>query len=294
MIPDAKTTVKVMKEKQSEKAENTITRRKLLGVFGGAAISAVTMSACRSDFAGQELENVMTPNGSQATDLKSSRQGRLLSRPSKPIKEGAAPGTHSLPFDNNREALLYVPKRYKPENAAPFALMLHGAGGNAQHGISLLQHLADETGIILLATKSKQATWDVIAADYGADVQFIDRALAYTFEHYAVDKSHLAVGGFSDGASYALSLGIINGLLFSHVLAFSPGFMAPTEQSGKPRFYISHGTQDRVLPIERCSRKLVPQLKRAGYEIIYREFDGPHTIPAEITREAVDWFTLKS
>jgi phospholipase/carboxylesterase len=29
-------------------------------------------------------------------------------------------------------------------------------------------------------------------------------------------------------ASYALSLGIANGNLFSHVLAFSPGFLAPT------------------------------------------------------------------
>lgn len=35
--------------------------------------------------------------------------------------------------------------------------------------------------------------------------------------------------GFSDGASYALSLGLPNGNLFSHIVAFSPGFMrAPT------------------------------------------------------------------
>jgi phospholipase/carboxylesterase len=99
------------------------------------------------------------------------------------------------------------------------------------------------------------------------------------------------VGGFSDGASYALSLGIINGELFSHVLAFSPGFMAPTAQAGKPRFYISHGTEDRVLPIERCSRRIVPQLKRAEYDVVYKEFDGPHTIPADIVRESVKWFT---
>jgi predicted esterase len=66
--------------------------------------------------------------------------------------------------------------------------------------------------------------------------------------------------------------------------------MAPTGQSGKPRFYISHGTNDRVLPVERCSRKLVPQLQRAGYDVLYREFDGPHTIPADIAQESVRWF----
>ena len=45
-------------------------------------------------------------------------------------------------------------------------------------------------------------------------------------------------------ASYALSLGIANGNLFSHVLAFSPGFLAPAGQTGSPRICVSHGTQD--------------------------------------------------
>ena len=233
----------------------------------------------------------MSPNSPQIKDPKAFQKGHLLSRPEKPTKEAAKPGLHSLPIDKNREVLLYVPKGYKPENPAPFALMLHGAGGNAQHGIGLLQNIADKAGIILLAPKSGQATWDVIADEYGVDVEFIDRALKNIFEHYAIDKSRLAVGGFSDGASYALSLGVINGELFSRVMAYSPGFMAPTGQSGKPRFYISHGTQDRVLPIERCSRKLVPQLKRADYDVLYREFDGPHTIPSDIIQESVLWFT---
>jgi predicted esterase len=46
-----------------------------------------------------------------------------------------------------------------------------------------------------------------------------------------------------------------------------------------------------VLPIERCSRKIVPQLEREGYEVRYREFDGPHTVPETVAREALQWFT---
>lgn len=234
----------------------------------------------------------MTQNSPQTKDLKAAAaKGQLFSRPANAVNKAAEPGLHSLLIDKNREALLYVPKGYKPENPAPFALMLHGAGGNAQHGISLLRNFADRAGIILLAPESLHATWDVIADEYGADVGFIDSALKNVFEHYAIDQSRLAVGGFSDGASYALSLGVINGEFFSHVIAFSPGFMAPTGQSGKPRFYISHGTEDRVLPIERCSRKLIPQLKRAGYDVLYREFNGAHTIPSDIAQESVRWFT---
>jgi phospholipase/carboxylesterase len=33
----------------------------------------------------------------------------------------------------------------------------------------------------------------------------------------------------------------------------------------------------------------VPQLRRAGYDVRYREFDGPHTVPGDIAREALDW-----
>jgi predicted esterase len=170
-------------------------------------------------------------------------------------------------------------------------LLLHGAGGSAQHGISLLQPLADAANLILVAPDSRGSTWDVIMSDYGPDVTYIEQALSQTFSRYAIDPERVAVGGFSDGASYALSLGITNGDLFSHVIAFSPGFMAPTRQQGKPNIYVSHGTRDEVLPIDRCSRRIVPQLQRLGYAVNYHEFDGPHTVPPDIAQEAVDWLT---
>jgi phospholipase/carboxylesterase len=120
--------------------------------------------------------------------------------------------------------------------------------------------------------------------------EFINRALARTFSRYAVDSSRVAIAGFSDGASYALSLGITNGDLFKRVIAFSPGFMAPAEQRGKPSIFISHGKSDKVLPIDKCSRRIVPQLQRAGYAVRYREFDGSHILPDEISQEAVGWW----
>jgi hypothetical protein len=58
-----------------------------------------------------------------------------------------------------------------------------------------------------------------------------------------VDPTRLAVGGFSDGTSYALSLGLTNGDLFSHVLAFSPGFAVPARRRGRPRLFLSHGAR---------------------------------------------------
>jgi predicted esterase len=98
----------------------------------------------------------------------------------------------------------------------------------------------------------------------------------------------VAVAGFSDGASYALSLGLTNGDLFSDVLAFSPGFHAEDRRQGRPRFYLSHGVHDEVLPIVRTSRRIVPGLRSDGYQVTYREFDGGHVVPAECVAEAAE------
>jgi phospholipase/carboxylesterase len=154
----------------------------------------------------------------------------------------------------------------------------------------LLQDFADKAGLLLLVPDSRERTWDVIVGGYGPDVAYIDRALKKTFDLYNINPTRIAIGGFSDGASYALSLGITNGDLFTHVIAFSPGFIAPASQHGSPALYISHGTHDRVLPIDTCSRKIVPRVKSAGYQVRYREFDGPHTVPSEIAGEAIAWF----
>lgn len=216
-------------------------------------------------------------------------EGQLSSRPIRPT-ETIAIGLHALNLDSQRDGFLYIPKNYQPNHSAPLVLALHGAGGEARSGITLLQSLSDEFGIILLAVDSRDRTWDVIVRDYGSDIAFIDQALAQTFHCCEIDPAHLAIAGFSDGASYALSVGMTNGDLFSHVLAFSPGFMAPARREGHPRIFISHGTQDTVLPIDRCSRRIVQQLQKAGYEVNYREFDGSHTVPAEIAYEGVNWF----
>jgi phospholipase/carboxylesterase len=219
---------------------------------------------------------------------------RLTSRPVQvnedQLLKPAPLGLQELKLERERDGYIYVPAGYSAPHPAPLILVLHGAGGNARQSIPLLQPFADRSGMILLAPDSRQPTWDVIVDGYGPDVAFIDRALEQTFSRYAVDPTHVGIGGFSDGASYALSLGITNGDLFTHVLAFSPGFMAPAGQHGAPALFISHGTQDQVLPIDVCSRRLVPRLERAGYSVDYREFAGPHTVPPEIARTAVDWF----
>ena len=218
------------------------------------------------------------------------RQGQLAARPGGGRRgEPFARGFSELPLEGGPPAALYVPPLEGVERLR-LAVVLHGAGGSAGQGRDLLLPFADEAGLVLLAPQSVAPTWDVIAGGFGPDVARLDVALNQIFERLPIGAGDVAVGGFSDGASYALSLGLTNGGLFSAVLAFSPGFVAPGPVRGQPRIFVSHGVHDAVLPIDRCSRRLVPALQRAGYDLTYREFDGPHVVPPDIADEAVGWF----
>jgi len=211
--------------------------------------------------------------------------GRLLVRPGT-ITGLATPGLQPLGAEQGRGGWLYVPPAGADKQPMRLILTLHGAGGEGRHGLDLFMSLADVNRLLLLAPDSRGRTWDLLEGGFGSDVAFIDRALQDVFSTYSL--SGMAIAGFSDGASYALSLGLTNGDLFDHLLAFSPGFMAPATLHGQPRVFISHGVADTVLPIS-CSRRIVPALKKAGYDVLYREFPDGHIVPAELAAEAVRW-----
>jgi len=212
----------------------------------------------------------------------------LHARPTSP--HPLEPGLHTLPLE--RRTLLYV-----PATARAFTLLLHGANGVPERIIERFRPFSDELGVILLAPKSAGYTWDAIRGSFGPDVLFIDEALRAAFAICPVDRHHLAVAGFSDGATYAIALGLANGDLFSHVVAFSPGFLIPVQREGSPLIFMSHGTRDPILPIDNASRRIARELRRANLKVTLREFNGEHSIPPEIAREAFEWFvgrTLRS
>src|SRR5262249_46426699 len=133
---------------------------------------------------------------------------QLTARP----KAGVAASLQSGPLDlgnDGRDGLIQVPSKM-PDGPVPLLLFLHGA---TQSGAGMLRRIgstADQAGIAVLAPDSRGTTWDAIRDRFGDDVAFLNRALEHVFERLPVDAARLAIGGFSDGASYALSLGLAN------------------------------------------------------------------------------------
>jgi phospholipase/carboxylesterase len=152
-----------------------------------------------------------------------------------------------------------------------------------------LRSAPEEAGVAVLAPYSRDSTWDAIGGSFGPDVQFINRALEHVFEMLPIDASRVVIGGFSDGASYAFSLGLLNGDLSKVSWPSRLVFVIEGPSVGKPRVYISHGKRDRILPIERCGRRIAADLKAQAYEVTLREFDGGHEIPADVLQEGFRW-----
>ena len=252
-----------------------ITRRRFAALAGGALASLAVGDACRG-----------------GNETRESNEGKLTARPRATVNTSVT-GESALGLDRPRDAILRL-----PANAAsaplPLVVLFHGAGGSGQGVLRRLGSAADEAGVAVLAPDSRDSSWDAIRDGFGPDVAFVNRALERVFETVAVDAARMAVGGFSDGATYALSLGLINGDLFRRIVAFSPGFVVGGTPQGNPRVFISHGTADRILPIDRCSRPIVRGLRTRGYDVTFREFDGGHEVPAGIAREGMQWVASAS
>ena len=221
---------------------------------------------------------------------------RISARPHPPTTR-LSPGAHPLRLGRAiyrlklRDGTLFVPNKSVSGTPVPLLVVLHGGGGQARD-FDFMFPIADEFGVALLTLDARHNTWDGVDSPFGPDVLFIDQTLRHTFDRVAIDPTRIALGGLSDGGMYALTIGMINGDLFTHLLAFAPGYIqAPAPPVGKPRVFLGHGTRDRVYSVLGSRARLLPQLREAGYDVTYYEFDGPHFITPPAARQALGWLT---
>ena len=223
--------------------------------------------------------------------LGDSLLGRLSFRPGAvPDKPALPAGRHDLGIANERDAVLIVPDGLQSGIPVALLVMFHGAGGSADKVLPFLIDHARQHGFLLLLPQSQFPTWDIVVGGNGPDLERLDKALSEVASRFSIDPSHLGVAGFSDGGSYALSVGVTNGDVVSHVIAFSAGFMSVLQQNGTPRIFIAHGLEDEQLPIETSAHPHVTKLKAAGYDVTPFEFRGKHRIEPPVVALAIDFF----
>ena len=205
----------------------------------------------------------------------------------KPGTPAPQTGQRRLGLRSERDATIRVPEKFTAP--MPLLVLFHGAGGAGERMLARVSAFTDDAGIAVLSPSSEDSSWDAIRGGFDADVAMIDAALTKVFDQLPIDPKRVIAGGFSDGATYALSLGLINGDFFRKIVALSPGFIVPGEERDRPGIFISHGTEDPILPYERCGKRIAAELKGRGYDVTFRDFHGGHEIPPAIGKEAFAW-----
>jgi len=202
---------------------------------------------------------------------------------------------------------------YRPEGSykypLPLVVLFHGAGMSAHSFLYGARGEADRCGCLLLSVQSAGATWDTIglvrAASrrgnamrdqlFGADTDRVEKALSTALRAADADRNSVMLAGFSDGASYALSLGLANPALVRGVVAFAPGFhLEPSTINPRQRLFIAHSPTDQILSFERTRDDTVASLKKAGFDVYFRPFEGGHRVDGALLSEGIDFVMGRS
>jgi phospholipase/carboxylesterase len=192
----------------------------------------------------------------------------------------------------SHDAYAYRP-RHLSAGLLPLIVLLHGGGGKAYPFLQRFMRTADRHGAILVAPQSAGSAWDVVLAAHGkgalgADAPRLNAVLAELFAKAPIDPQRIVLLGMSNGASYALSLGLGNPQLFRGVIALSPGFaFPPIKTDPTQRLFIAHGRHDNVLPPDNVRDSILPAVIRAGSVPRVRWFNGGHEIDPATLEEGV-------
>ncbi|HEV8406494.1 MAG TPA: hypothetical protein VGQ34_01050 [Sphingomicrobium sp.] len=223
----------------------------------------------------------------------------------------ATPQTGALVHQSHLFGLPDGAVGYVPASAAlhPSVLvLLHGAG---HRQVQMVQHFeaeADRRGLVLLAPSSRGVTWDSVldaeaplsvdsplankqSHSFGRtpDSDHVEAAIANLAKIVPVDRAHTVLAGFSDGATFALAMGMSKDHPFAAVIAWSPGIAIRTERPARGRrVLVSHGRQDPLLKFDVTCGEIVPLLRSEGAAVTFLGFKGAHEVPNAVKDAFLD------
>ena len=156
---------------------------------------------------------------------------QALQAPADAVPRGQSPLGIS---DDGRDGVLFVPASYRDTVPAPLLVMLHGYGGWADEMKSTFS-LAEEFGVVVIAPESRDVTWGRESPGFDEDVRYIGAAYRKVTKLVNIDPARVGLGGRSDGAGYALTMGLAYGDIFNHLIVIAGGRMNPIRRKGKRR-----------------------------------------------------------
>ena len=214
-----------------------------------------------------------------------------------PAPDAAPPETGLVTLSRGGcKAYLMTPETLDPARAYPLITVLHGAGRQDELLVRAYADEPERRQAFFLVVRSFHPTWDLIAGGDGEDLAFLALAYEGIYGRYRIDAARQALVGYSDGATYALAVGLSNPRVFSAVMGWAAGYLAIdtanlAPDDPKPRVLLEYGTHDQLFPFEHVAIPLRDTLERLGYDVTFRVDEGGIHWPSPgFQPAALDWF----
>ncbi|PJZ46857.1 alpha/beta hydrolase [Leptospira brenneri] len=191
----------------------------------------------------------------------------------------------------------------------PLLLLLHGVGSNEEDLFSLSNYLPESLlvvsvrGPLILGTGS-YGWYEVLFTTGQPKINLEQEAesrklllqfLEYLKTNYQFDESNVWIGGFSQGAIMSYSIGLLHPDKVKGIIALSGRLLEENKTQVKvsekvlgKKIFISHGTNDRVLPIN-YARSVKEYLESIGVHPHYQEYEEGHSINREMLKDLIEW-----
>jgi phospholipase/carboxylesterase len=230
--------------------------------------------------------------------MDSGAQSLLLCLTPKAVEPRDEPSpTGSVPVENGpARGVLLTPEVIDSTRRYPLITVFHGAGRQDELIAKGLRDEPARRDALFFVPRSVQPTWDLIAGGPRTDLDFLEFAWDLIYRRYPIDFARQALMGYSDGASYALSIGLANPQHFSALIAWAAGFVrvdsaARVAGAKRPRIYLEYGSHDELFPFEHVALPMRANLASAGFDVTFSVDEGGRHWPSgSFQGEALDWY----
>jgi predicted esterase len=179
------------------------------------------------------------------------------------------------------EYYLFIPESYRPEEASPLFIGVHGAGGDGRQCLKWWQKAAEEQGFVLLCPSlaDENGGW---YAEQG--IARLDSILKKVHIDVHVEQRYF-LAGFSAGAEFVQIYAMQDVNAVTGVAVLSSGnYHEPSRQAWDIPYLVTIGEQDNPIAVGNA-RQFAGLLQQRGFFVeIYVLPDTKH----EVTREALE------
>ncbi len=192
--------------------------------------------------------------------------------------------------------VLLTPESYDPSQLYPLITVFHGAGRQDELLLKACRKQPNERQAFFFIPRSVAPTWDLIADGPPVDVEFLEYAWDLIYRRYPIDPAQRCLIGYSDGASYALSMALSNPGYFAAAMVWAAGFVlldrnGYSPEGEKTRLYLEYGTHDQLFSFEEIALPMRDNLERAGHDVTFSVDEGGRHMPSgSFQSEALDWY----